>query len=64
MREGLVADLQCPRHHFLPPANWMKEPNGINLWKGASITYSINIIYTLLALVEDKYIRDTRSAEI
>jgi len=34
MRERLAADLQRPRYHFLPPANWMNDPNGPIFWKG------------------------------
>jgi len=34
LREKLAADLQRPRYHFLPPANWMNDPNGPVFWKG------------------------------
>jgi len=27
-------DLQRPIYHFLPPANWMNDPNGIIQWQG------------------------------
>jgi len=27
-------DLQRPRYHFLPPANWMNDPNGTILYRG------------------------------
>lgn len=33
-REQLAADPQRPRYHFLPPANWMNDPNGVIQWKG------------------------------
>ncbi len=29
-----AADLHRPRYHFLPPANWMNDPNGLIQWKG------------------------------
>jgi beta-fructofuranosidase len=28
------ADLHRPQYHFLPPANWMNDPNGLIQWKG------------------------------
>ena len=28
------ADLHRPRYHFLPPKNWMNDPNGVIQWKG------------------------------
>ena len=34
LREKLAADPQRPRYHFLPPANWMNDPNGLLFWKG------------------------------
>ena len=34
LREKLAADPQRPRYHFLPPANWMNDPNGPIFWKG------------------------------
>ncbi|MCS7140549.1 MAG: hypothetical protein RMI99_07285, partial [Nitrososphaerota archaeon] len=34
LREKLAVDLQRPRYHFLPPANWMNDPNGTIFWKG------------------------------
>ncbi|MBA7640411.1 Levanase [subsurface metagenome] len=34
LREKLAADPQRPRYHFLPPANWMNDPNGPLFWKG------------------------------
>jgi beta-fructofuranosidase len=27
-------DLHRPRYHFLPPANWMNDPNGLIQWRG------------------------------
>ena len=33
-REGLAEDPHRPRYHFLPPANWMNDPNGIIEWNG------------------------------
>jgi beta-fructofuranosidase len=32
LREKLAADPQRPRYHFLPPANWMNDPNGPLQW--------------------------------
>lgn len=34
LRERFTADPQRPRYHFLPPANWMNDPNGPLFWKG------------------------------
>src|SRR6516164_2213201 len=34
LREKLATDPQRPRYHFLPPANWMNDPNGPLQWKG------------------------------
>jgi beta-fructofuranosidase len=28
-------DIHRPQYHFLPPANWMNDPNGLIQWKGA-----------------------------
>lgn len=33
-RKGLMNDPHRPRYHFLPPANWMNDPNGLLYWKG------------------------------
>lgn len=33
LRNQLAADRQRPRYHFLPPANWMNDPNGVIQWK-------------------------------
>ena len=33
--ERLAHDPHRPRYHFLPPANWMNDPNGLIQWKGA-----------------------------
>lgn len=33
-REQLAGDPHRPQYHFLPPANWMNDPNGLIQWKG------------------------------
>jgi beta-fructofuranosidase len=33
-RTLLAADPHRPRYHFLPPSNWMNDPNGLIQWKG------------------------------
>lgn len=33
-RRQLAGDPQRPIYHFLPPANWMNDPNGLIEWKG------------------------------
>lgn len=33
-RERLQADPHRPGYHFLPPANWMNDPNGLIQWRG------------------------------
>ncbi|HEX2909758.1 MAG TPA: glycoside hydrolase family 32 protein [Chloroflexia bacterium] len=33
-RDQLEGDLDRPRYHYLPPANWMNDPNGLIQWKG------------------------------
>lgn len=30
----LTKDLHRPQYHFLPPANWMNDPNGMIQWRG------------------------------
>ena len=35
LRRRLVDDPHRPMYHFLPPANWMNDPNGLIQWKGA-----------------------------
>jgi beta-fructofuranosidase len=30
----MASDRQRPRYHFLPPANWMNDPNGTIHWQG------------------------------
>lgn len=30
----MFSDPHRPRYHFLPPANWMNDPNGLIQWKG------------------------------
>src|ERR687893_1789285 len=32
--ERLSQDPHRPRYHFLPPANWMNDPNGLIQWNG------------------------------
>lgn len=32
--ENLGRDPHRPRYHFLPPANWLNDPNGLIHWKG------------------------------
>lgn len=34
LRKRLAADPHRPRFHFLPPANWMNDPNGFIQWRG------------------------------
>jgi beta-fructofuranosidase len=34
LRERLQADPHRPGYHFLPPANWMNDPNGLIQWNG------------------------------
>jgi beta-fructofuranosidase len=33
-RTLLAADPHRPQYHFLPPSNWMNDPNGLIQWKG------------------------------
>jgi beta-fructofuranosidase len=33
-RKALADDPHRPQYHFLPPANWMNDPNGLIQWKG------------------------------
>jgi beta-fructofuranosidase len=33
-RQLLAYDPQRPQYHFLPPANWMNDPNGLIHWQG------------------------------
>jgi len=33
-RRALAGDPHRPRYHFLPPANWMNDPNGFIHWRG------------------------------
>jgi beta-fructofuranosidase len=33
-RERLAADPHRPQYHFLPPSNWMNDPNGLIQWRG------------------------------
>lgn len=32
--DSLANDPQRPTYHFLPPANWMNDPNGVIQWRG------------------------------
>ena len=34
VRARLAADPQRPQYHFLPPANWLNDPNGVIHWQG------------------------------
>ncbi|MFN8531377.1 MAG: glycoside hydrolase family 32 protein [Anaerolineae bacterium] len=34
IRPPFAQDLHRPRFHYLPPSNWMNDPNGIIQWKG------------------------------
>ena len=34
MRQKLQADPHRPQYHFLPPSNWMNDPNGLIHWNG------------------------------
>ena len=34
VRQRLSTDFQRPRYHFLPPSNWMNDPNGVIQWNG------------------------------
>lgn len=34
LRQQLAIDPHRPSYHFLPPANWMNDPNGLMQWKG------------------------------
>src|SRR5258708_25156348 len=33
-RKEMADDPHRPHYHFLPPANWMSDPNGLMQWKG------------------------------
>jgi beta-fructofuranosidase len=34
LAEKLARDPHRPRYHFVPPAHWMNDPNGLIYWKG------------------------------
>lgn len=34
IRQSLSHDIHRPHYHFLPPSNWMNDPNGLLFWKG------------------------------
>src|SRR5438067_1299485 len=34
VRDRFAADHHRPRYHFLPPSNWMNDPNGVIQWQG------------------------------
>lgn len=34
LREDLAGDSHRPQYHFLPPAQWLNDPNGVIYWKG------------------------------
>src|ERR1700733_3246251 len=34
LRQRSNTDFHRPQYHFLPPSNWMNDPNGLIQWKG------------------------------
>lgn len=34
IRQQMAGDIHRPRYHFLPPSNWMNDPNGLIQWNG------------------------------
>ncbi len=34
IRKQVASDVHRPEYHFLPPSNWMNDPNGLIQWKG------------------------------
>jgi beta-fructofuranosidase len=34
LRKSLAADPHRPRYHFVSPANWLNDPNGLIQWRG------------------------------
>ena len=46
-RQELAGDPHRPQYHFLPPANWMNDPNGLIQWKGQALVLTF-IIATLI----------------
>lgn len=43
--DKMAADPHRPKYHFLPPANWLNDPNGPIFWKGV---YHLFYQYTTL----------------
>ncbi len=42
-RQALANDPHRPRYHFLPPANWINDPNGLIQWGGLThLFYQFN----------------------
>lgn len=50
-RKKLANDQQRPQYHFLPPANWMNDPNGLIQWKGQ---YHLFYQYNPYAPIHDR----------
>jgi len=34
LQKNFAADYHRPQYHFLPPANWLNDPNGVIQWQG------------------------------
>ncbi len=42
-RKAMAADRHRPKFHFLPPRNWMNDPNGLIQWQGRThLFYQFN----------------------